>query len=146
MRLDEASDRFVDYYVSQANQQRGNGFDSTTYFAGPRYQRGHGIGAIFAKIRAALPTVLKKLGLQALKTGLNVADDMLSGRQFSRVIGPRLWDGIKTVSKDVLLQNQSGSGHRNNKRGTLKKRIRQTDICSKKSAKRTRTGDIFTSL
>jgi len=148
MRLDEATDRFVDYYVGQAKQQRGNGQDSITYFAGPRYQRGHGIRAIFTKIRAALPSFIKKIGLQALKTGLNVADDMLSGRKFGTVIGPRAYDGIKTVAKDIFLQNQSGSGvdacdtGYNNQRGL--KRKRKQNKTKKKSTKCTRACDIFT--
>jgi hypothetical protein len=58
MRLTEASDRFVNHYVNQAKFQRGNG--EVTYFAGPRYQRGHGIGSIFARIRAALLSFVKK--------------------------------------------------------------------------------------
>jgi hypothetical protein len=130
MRLDAASDRFVNYYVNQAKHQRGNG--DVTYFGGPRYQRGHGIGSIFARIRAALPSFVKKIGVHALKTGLNVADDMLNGRKFGEVIGPRVYDGIKRASRDVLLQSGSGSRNENITRGVKRK---------KKS--NARTGDIF---
>jgi hypothetical protein len=139
MRLTEASDRFVNYYVNQAKFQRGNG--EVTYFAGPRYQRGHGIGSIFARIRAALPSFVKKIGVQALKTGLNVADDLLSGRKFGDVIGPRVYDGIKRASRDVFLQ--SGSGKRNAfiKRGVE----RNKNTIAEKNLKRSRTGDIFSS-
>jgi hypothetical protein len=139
MRLTEASDRFVNYYVNQAKFQRGNG--EVTYFAGPRYQRGHGIGSIFARIKAALPSFVKKIGVQALKTGLNVADDLLSGRKFSDVIGPRVYDGIKRASRDVFLQ--SGSGKRNAfiKRGVK----RNKNTIAEKNLKHSRTGDIFTS-
>jgi hypothetical protein len=139
MRLTEASDRFVNYYVNQAKFQRGNG--EVTYFAGPRYQRGHGIGSIFARIRAALPSFVKKIGVQALKTGLNVADDLLSGRKFGDVIGPRVYDGIKRAFRDVFLQ--SGSGKRNAfiKRGVK----RNKNTIAEKNLKRSRTGDIFTS-
>jgi hypothetical protein len=139
MRLTEASDRFVNYYVNQAKFQRGNG--EVTYFAGPRYQRGHGIGSIFARIRAALPSFVKKIGVQALKTGLNVADDLLSGRKFGDVIGPRVYDGIKRASRDVFLQ--SGSGKRNAfiKRGVK----RNKNTIAEKNLKRSRTGDIFSS-
>ena len=130
MRLEEASDRFVDYYVSQARQQRGSG-DATTYFSGSRYQRGHGIGSIFAKIRAALPSFIKKIGVHALKTGLDVADDMLSGRKFKDVIGPRAYDGIKRASRDVFLQSGSGSRKRcccRDKQKRIAKRRRSEDI------------------
>jgi hypothetical protein len=139
MRLDEATDRFVDYYVNQAKYQRGNG--EVTYFAGPRYQRGHGIGSIFARIRAALPAFVKKIGVQALKTGLNVADDLLCGRKFGEVIGPRVYDGIKRASRDIFLQ--SGSGNRNAiiKRGVKRNKKKSTD----ETLKRSRTADIFSS-
>ena len=133
MRLDETSDRFVNYYINQAKQQRGNG--EITYFGGPRYQRGHGIGSIFAKIRAALPSFVKKIGVQALKTGLTVADDMLNGRKFGEVIRPRVYDGIKRAARDVFLQSGSGSQNASIERGVKRKK--------KSTAKRRRTGDIF---
>jgi hypothetical protein len=83
----------------------------------------------------------KKIGVQALKTGLNVADDLLSGRKFGDEIDPPVYDGIKRASRDVFLQ--SGSGKRNAfiKRGVK----RNKNTIAEKNLKRSRTGDIFSS-
>ena len=54
------------------------------YFAGPVYQRGHGIGSLFRGLfRFAMPFLkqaAKTVGRQALQTGIQVAGDMLENR------------------------------------------------------------------
>ena len=54
------------------------------YFVGARYQRGHGLGSLFGGLlRSAMPLINRgvvALGRGALKTGVRIADDVLSGQ------------------------------------------------------------------
>jgi hypothetical protein len=54
--------------------------------AGRRYQRGHGLGNIFGGLFKAAMPLLKKgaktLEREALKTGLNIAGDVVQGQSF----------------------------------------------------------------
>ena len=78
---------YHDYYIHQA----GKGYP---VFAGRIYQRGHGLGSIFGGLfKTALP-VLKKgaktLGREALKMGLNIAGDVVQGRNIKQAAEARL--------------------------------------------------------
>ena len=89
---------FEHYYL----QQVGHGL---TAFAGVAVQRGHGLGSILSGLfRGALPilkNVGKAVGKQLLKSGLEVASDVVSGVKVilvPRTYGPLfpgnlvLWD------------------------------------------------------
>jgi hypothetical protein len=135
-------DPLVNYYVNQARgrtEQSGHGLPA---FAGVRYQRGHGLGSIFgnifSKIRGALPWFFKTVGKHALKTGVNVATDVLEGRKVVESLKDRGLEGLKTAAEDVAprvlegikstareLIPQSGSGKRRKKRLINRKRKRQ---------------------
>ena len=69
---------YDDYYVGQV----GHGMP---FFSGTRIQRGHGLGNMFSGlVRAAMPLVksgMKALGKQGLKTGLQIAGDVMSGQK-----------------------------------------------------------------
>jgi hypothetical protein len=138
---------YENYYIAQAQNriQRGGELPS---FGGSRYQKGHGLGAIFARIRAALPWFFKRIGSNVLKTAVNVGQDVMSGRKLGDVIGSRLIEGVKDTARDVgpriiegikssakEMMPQSGSGRRRRKqhssrtRGKVKsKRHKVTDI------------------
>ena len=53
------------------------------YFAGARYHRGHGLGSLFGGLlHSAMPLIKRgavTLGKEALKTGVRIVDDVLSG-------------------------------------------------------------------
>jgi hypothetical protein len=74
---DASRDHYIEYYT---RQQKGGDLPA---FVGARYQRGHGIGSILAGLfRRVLPYLranAKNLGVGALKTGMQIADDMLQG-------------------------------------------------------------------
>jgi hypothetical protein len=78
---------YHDYYIHQA----GKGYP---VFAGRIYQRGHGLGSIFGGLfKAAIPllkTGAKTLGREALKTGLNIAGDVVQGRNIKQAAQSRL--------------------------------------------------------
>ena len=90
-------DLYRNYYVNQA-RQRGGGMP---HFAGARYQRGHGLGAIFSRLRAALPSLLKMFGRHAIRAGANIADDVLGGKRFGEVVGRHAMDGAKSAFRDI---------------------------------------------
>ena len=78
---------YHDYYIHQA----GKGYP---VFAGRRYQRGHGLGSIFGGLFKAAMPLLKKgaktLEREALKTGLNIAGDVVQGRNIKQAAKSRL--------------------------------------------------------
>ena len=67
-----------------------------TYFVGARYQRGHGQGSVFGGLlRSAMPLIKKgamALGKGALKTGIHIADDVLSGQNIKTAAKRRVTD------------------------------------------------------
>jgi hypothetical protein len=78
---------YHDYYIHQAGKRYPG-------FAGRIYERGHGLGSIFGGLfKTALP-VLKKgaetLGREALKMGLNIAGDVVQGRNIKQAADARL--------------------------------------------------------
>lgn len=105
---------YMDYYSAQS----GSGMP---VFQGSRGQRGHGLGSMLSGLfRSAMPMLQRGLaifGKQALKTGLEVANDMADGSSFSDSARRRVPTGIKRTIETVA--NQSGSGKR---RVNIKKR------------------------
>ena len=72
---------YNEYYARQAG-------GALPYFAGAPYQRGHGLGRLFGGLlRSAMPLIKRgavALGRGALKTGVRIADDVLSGQSIKR--------------------------------------------------------------
>ena len=68
---------YNDYYTRKAG-------GALPYFVSARGQRGHGFGSLFGGlIRSAMPLIKRgavALGKGALKTGLRIADDVMSGQ------------------------------------------------------------------
>ena len=87
---------YSDYYARQAG-------GALLYFAGAPYQRGHGLGSLFGGLlRSAMPLIKRgavALGKGALKTGVRIADDVLSGQSIKRAAKRRL----KTMLRDLLI-------------------------------------------
>ena len=69
------------YYARQAE-------GALPYFVGARVQHGHGLGSVFGGLlRSAMPLIEQgavALGKQALKTGVHIADDVISGHNIKR--------------------------------------------------------------
>jgi len=94
---------FDDYY---AGRQSGSG---KPIFVGKRYQRGHGLGNILGgferKWLLQLITVHgKQLLRNAVKPGLEIADDVIEGKKFKRVRQKRIPSGIKRTLMDMMRQ------------------------------------------
>ena len=85
-----------DYYYAQ---QVGG---ALPYFAGARVQRGHGFGSLFGGLLRSVAPLIKRgalaLGNRALKTGAQIAGDILSGENIRTAAKRR----TKTAGRDLL--------------------------------------------
>ena len=137
---------YEDYYTSQS----GSG---VPIFQGSAGQRGHGLGSMLSGLfRSAMPMIKRGLaffGKQALKTGLEVANDVADGESFGNSARRRVPEGIKRFASSANFSNQSGSGRRGRKRqissvGQKKKKKNKTKSKSKKKKrKKQNSRDIF---
>ena len=132
---DASSAMYEDYYVNQS----GSGLP---VFQGARGQLGHGLGSILSGFfRSAMPVIksgLAAFGKQALRTGAQIASDMLEGQSFSDSARKRVGDTIKQYVSTA--SDQSGSGRRR-RRINRAVNIRRVHFVPRKSKRPKR--DIF---
>ncbi len=105
-------------------------------FQGVRVQRGHGFGSFLSGLfQSALP-MLKSgatvLGKQALRTGWQIANDVVDGKSFSESSRRRIPEGIRTLATTAGIIPQTGSG-------------RKRRLPKKLSARKKKRADIFDS-
>ena len=123
---------YNDYYARQAG-------GSLPYFAGAQYQRGHGLGSLFGGLLRSVMPLLKRgavaLGRGALKTGVRIADDVLSGQN------------IKTAAKrrvtDAVLSGLRAPPGKRIKRPTAKATVTAVKRRHKRKTFKKREADIF---
>ena len=86
---------YDDYYAQQVG-------GALLYFAGARVQRGHGFGSLFGGLLRSVAPLIKRgalaLGNRALKTGAQIAGDILSGENIRTAAKRR----TKTAGRDLL--------------------------------------------
>src|SRR6266581_3108768 len=113
---------YEDYYSSQS----GGG---VPIYQGSPGQRGHGLGSMLSGLfRSAMPMIKRGLaffGRQALKTGLEVANDIADGDSFGDSARRRVPEGIKRFASSADFSNQSGSGRRGRKCKRVDKKQRK---------------------
>ena len=115
---DASRDLYEEYYSRQ------NGGEIPV-FAGARFQRGHGLGSILGGFfrRLVLP-FFKAHGKQmlgnAVKTGMEVADDVLEGKSVKESAKKRVPAGIKRTVEGLI--RQSGSGVRRKRKVKRRRR------------------------
>jgi len=122
---DASRDLYEEYYSRQ------NGGEIPV-FAGSRFQRGHGLGSILGGFfrRLVLPFFKnngKQMLTNAVKTGLEVADDVLEGQSLKASAKKRVPAGIKRTVQNLNWQSGSGAKRRRRSRKTRIKR-RKRDI------------------
>ena len=76
-------------------------------FVGSRQQRGHGLGSVLGGIfrRFLIPffkTRGKALATDALRTGVNVPEDVLGGRTLKESVKRRVPEGIKRSAQSLV--------------------------------------------
>jgi len=111
---------YCDYYSRQSGGE-------ISVFSGTRIQRGHGLWSILGGFfrRLVLRFVknnAKNVLTNAVKTGMEVADDVLEGRSLKESAKRRVPAGIKRTVRG--LKFQSGSGVRRVKTNKKKRKIR----------------------
>ena len=126
---------YLDYYLNQAG---GN----SPAFVGARYQKGHGLGNMLKILtRFALPFLkkgAKSIGQQALKTGMDIAGDVMAGKKVKPVAKHHLSRGLKNLIK------QHGKGEPPGKRAGYKRKAPSSKpVTSQKTKKRRRYQDIL---
>ena len=125
---------YEQYYVNQAKQKGGN----LPAFHGARSQRGYGLGGIFRGLfRWAMPHLrqgARVLGKKALQTGVNVAQDVIEGKDVKRAVRKRAKQALSDITSQSSPQEQSGGG-----RKAIKKKADLKNISSPPGKKRKTT-------
>ena len=103
---------YEDYYVNQV----GHGLPVFVGGGGRRLYRGHGFGSLLAGIGRAVVPLLKKGGKALLKegarTGLRVAQDVMSGQRLGSALKQRAGQSGKRLLTQVLSSSPSPSRRR----------------------------------
>ena len=130
---------YDDYYAQQVG-------GALPYFAGARVQRGHGFGSLFAGLLRSVAPLIKRgalaLGNRALKTGAQIAGDVLSGENIRTAAKRR----TNTAGRDLLQSLLTTPPGKRVKRAAPKKRIKPRRAEPvKRAAKRRRIAeaDVF---
>ena len=93
---------YDDYYLNQSGK-------GMPVFRGVRYQRGHGLGnVLWTLTKFALPFLkkgVKAVGKQAVRTGMNIAQEAMQGRNIKTAAKHHLSQGL------TELVTQRGRGH-----------------------------------
>jgi hypothetical protein len=95
---------------------------------GTRYQRGHGLGSIIGSLfKSAVPLLkrgAKTLGREALKTGLNLASDVMEGQNVKQAAKSRLKSTGQNLLQKVM-DTVGPPGQRSIKRAAKRKKPRR---------------------
>lgn len=106
---EERKSMIENYY----KQQVGNGLPA---FVGRKYQRGHGIGNMLSGLMKSAIPLLKKsgksVGKHLLSAGMNIATDVLSGKNIKESSKKRLKAGGRNAIRELKSQHGSTSRHR----------------------------------
>lgn len=107
---------YEQYYLDQAKQKGGN----LPAFHGVRSQRGYGLRGIFRGLfRWAKPHLrqgAKVLGKKALQTGVNVAQDVIDGKDIKAAVSKRAEQALGDITSQNSPQEQSGGDRKAIKR------------------------------
>ena len=120
---------YEEYYLNQT----GRGMAA---FTGARYQRGHGLGNMLRSLtKFALPFLkkgAKAVGKQAMKKGMNIAQEVMLGQNIKKAAKRHLSQGL------TELVTQRGRGRPRRRRGPPGERVKRRKIVlsSRKKPKR----------
>ena len=116
-----------DFYERYCADQSGSG---VPVFYGALGHRGHKLRSMISGFfRRAFPFIFsgaKALGKQALKSGVNIANDVIDGKLLKESTGSHLPDGIKSFVS--LNFGPSGSGKRRKRISKRKTKRRKKDL------------------
>ena len=126
---------YDDYYAQQVG-------GALPYFAGARVQRGHGFGSLFGGLLRSVAPLIKRgalaLGNRALKTGAQIAGDILSGENIrtaakrrTKPAGRDLLQSLLATPPGKRVKRAAPSRQRRPvKRAAKRRRIAESDVFS----------------
>ena len=118
---------YDDYYAQQVG-------GALPYFAGARVQRGHGFGSLFAGLLRSVAPLIKRgalaLGNRALKTGAQIAGDVLSGENIRTVQSLLTTPPGKRVKRAAPKKRIKPRRAEPVKRAAKRRRIAEADVFS----------------
>ena len=126
---------YDDYYAQQVG-------GALPYFAGARVQRGHGFGSLFGGLLRSVAPLIKRgalaLGNRALKTGAQIAGDILSGENIrtaakrrTKTAGRYLLQSLLATPPGKRVKRAAPSRQRRPvKRAAKRRRIAESDVFS----------------
>lgn len=127
---------FEEFYVNQAG-------DGLPYYQGQSFQRGYGIGGWFKKLfRTALPFLrsgAKTVGKEVLRTGTQIANDLLEGKNIQESAELRAKETGKKLARKAIKKADDMLGH--GKAYKRKRKSLRTSISF--PTKKSRRRDIF---
>lgn len=128
---------FEDYYVGQVG-------DGLPYYEGITLQKGYGIGGFFAKLfRSALPFLrsgAKAVGKEVLRTGTQIANDVLAGEELKSSVSTRAKTAGKNLARQALKKVDNMIGH-----GRFKRKRKASRHFSRSKVRKVKGRDIFDS-
>ena len=141
----------VDSQYKSHHNQIGGTAPNFPVFSGSKYQRRHGLGNIFSGLmKLALPVVKQgalQLGRTALKTGLNIARDKLSGQPLGQAIKTNTKNAGRELLTKAFSRMTQPTKRKQSQLAYKSKRARVTKTRRPTARKRTRTArqttDIF---
>ena len=126
-RKEFCCDADKDFYEQYYANQSGSGIP---VFHGALGQRSHGLGSMISGFfRRAFPFIFsgaKALGKPVLRTGVNIASDVIDRKSLKESAGAHIPDGIKSFVSSNF--GQSGSGKRRERTSKRKTKRRKKDI------------------
>lgn len=106
--------QYIDHYEAQLG---GGGMDN--FYRGARHQRGHGIGSflggLFRRILPLFTSGARAVGKEALRTGMNVINDMQNNTPFKQALKTRAKESGRNLQKkaeEKLDKLMHGSGYK----------------------------------
>ena len=129
---------YNEYYARQAG-------GALPCFAGAQYQRGHGLGSLFGGLlRSAMPLIKRgavALGKGALKTGVRIADDVMSGQSIKKAPKRRVADAGRSMM--YRLFTPGVRPRKSIKHAPAKKGVTSATRRGKRQTPKKREADIF---
>ena len=129
---------YNEYYARQAG-------GALPYFAGAQYQRGHGLDSLFGGLLRSAMLLIKRgavaLGKGALKTGVRIADDVMSGQSIKRATKRRVADAGRNLMRGLLAPGVRA--RKRIKRAPAKKGVTLAKRRRKRQTSTKREADIF---
>jgi hypothetical protein len=71
-------------------------------FYGPYSQRGHGLGSFLGSLAKKAMPLLKEVGRRVVQTGLQVAGDVIKGRNIKQSVTSRAREAAKQAGYDTI--------------------------------------------